>query len=181
MGEIKSAIELAMERTKNLVMDDEEKKAFARKDREDRFRALVRRFLEGMVDEDEFLRDYREIGDKKSQKGAFLVDSIREEFASSTENERLFALLEIVGRDAGGGLAEEALALKGWFRKELVAREAGMRGRIVARLKDLGISGDAVEPNIPAWEESRDAAREIASLIGARLEEWKKRLQALSS
>jgi hypothetical protein len=181
MGEIKSAIELAMERTKNLVMDDEEKKEFARKDREDKVRVIMRRFVEGMIEDVEFLREFGEIRGEKSQKSALLVDLVAEGFQTSRDNERLFALLRLIGEDAGSGLAAEAEALKIWFQKELAAREAGIKERIIARLEDLGISGDAVEPNVPEWEESQDAAREIGSLIKGRLHEWKKRLQAVSS
>jgi hypothetical protein len=181
MGEIKSAIELAMERTKNLVMDDEEKIAFARKDREDRVRAIMRRFLEGMIEGAEFLHEYRDIKAEPSAKSALLVDLIVEEFKASGTNDRLFALLMLLGGEAGGGLEGEARSLERWFRDELAAREAGIRKRIIARLKDLGISGDAVEPNVREWEESQEAGREIGSLMRDRLHGWKEKLQAVRS
>jgi hypothetical protein len=181
LAEIKSAIELAMERTKNLVMDDEEKKEFARKYREDRLRAVMRRFLEGIIGGDECLREYNDIRGEKAQKSALLLDLIIEEFRVSTENEMLFALLQLIGEDAGGGLAGEVQALKGWFQKELAAREGEIRNGIMSRLNDLGISGTAVVPNIPEWEESQSAAKEIGSLIRSRLFDWKDRLQAISS
>jgi|WetSurMetagenome_2_1015567.scaffolds.fasta_scaffold71083_3 hypothetical protein len=180
MAEIKSAIELAMERTKNLVMGDDEKKEFVRKDREDRLRAVMRRFLEGIIDGEECLREYKHIDGEKAQKSALFLDLIIEEFRISTENEMLFALLEIIGEDAGGGLAREAQTLKSWFQKELAAREEGIRKGIVSRLKDLGISGTAVVPNIPEWEESQSAAKEIGSLIRSSLSGWRDKLLATS-
>ncbi len=178
MGEIKSAVELAMERTKNLVMDDEERRAFARKDREDKIRALMRRFLEGMIEGEEFLRDYGAIPGDRVQKRLLLLDLLEEEFQGSSENERLFALLELLAEESGGGLSAEARELRGWFQKELTSKEAGIRQRIVDRLKEIGISGSAVEPNVAEWEESRDAARDIGSLVTSRLREWKEKLHA---
>ena len=58
MSEIKSAIELAMERTRNLVMDDEEKRQASVRDREQKMTALLRRFMENMIDERRFLNEY---------------------------------------------------------------------------------------------------------------------------
>lgn len=180
MGEIKSAIELAMERTKNLVMDDDEKREFARKNMEDRLRAAVRRFLEGMITGDDFLREYREFSVDRQGKSALLMTIIGEEFQASTGNERLFSLLEVVGEDAGGGLAEEARALKSWFTSELGKRDGEIRRKVIARLEEIGISGSAVEPNIAEWEESQDAARNIGGLLAGRLQKWKERLGAVS-
>ena len=57
MAKIKSAIELAMEKTKNLVMDQKEKEEFERRGLEDKLRAVMRRFLEGMTDREEFMAE----------------------------------------------------------------------------------------------------------------------------
>ncbi|HQM77478.1 MAG TPA: hypothetical protein PLF87_09745, partial [Syntrophorhabdaceae bacterium] len=52
MAVIKSAIELAMERTKNIVLGDEEKKVLAGKEADNRLRSIVRRFFSGITDID---------------------------------------------------------------------------------------------------------------------------------
>ena len=180
MAEIKSAIELAMERTKNLVMDDEEKRAFARKDLEEKLRAVMRRFLEGMIDPHQFLDDYGSIKADRSTKRTLLVDLIIQEFEASAQNERVFTLMELVGADAGAGFEEEARALKTRFLKELETREGGIRKSIAGRLRDLGISGSAVEPNVADWDEWKAGAREAASLFRRHLSEWKDRMSAVS-
>jgi len=179
LGEIKSAIELAMERTKNLVMDDDEKREFARKNMEDRLRAAVRRFLEGMITDDDFLQEYKDLAGDRPGIGALLVTIIGDEFQAATGNERFFSLLEVVGEDAGADLAEEARALKSWFTRELGKRDGEIRRKVIARLEEIGISGSAVEPNIAEWEESQDAARDIAGLLAGRLQKWKERLGAV--
>ncbi len=180
MSEIKSAIELAMERTKNLVMDDDEKRELARKNMEDKLRAAIRRFLEGIVAGEDFLREYKETSGDRAAKDAVLLDTIADEFQASTDNERLFALLELIGEDTGGGLAEESRALRRWFAHELEGRDEEIRKRITGRLFEMGISGSAVELNIPEWEESQDVARQIGGLMRSRLNEWKERLKAAS-
>ncbi len=180
MGEIKSAIELAMERTKGLVMDEKEKEEFARKDLEEKLKAVVRRFLEGIAGSDEFLREFKHIAGDERRERDLLVDLVIAEFDSSIENERLFSLLEIVGEELGGGLGEEARGLKKRFRDELKARETGIREDIVERLRLMGISGSAVEPNLPEWEEWKDAAREVGNILKKGLHEWRNRIQAVS-
>jgi hypothetical protein len=176
LGEIKSAIELAMERTKNLVMDDDEKREFARKNLEDKLRAAVRRFLEGMVTGEDFLHEYNDLPGDRAAREALLLDMVADEFqTSAADNEKLFSLLELIGEDIGGGLAEEARTLKGWFTRELGTQDEEIRKRIIARLLEMGISGSAVQPNISAWEESQDAARQIGGLVRDRLQKWKKR------
>jgi hypothetical protein len=177
LGEIKSAIELAMERTKNLVMGEEEKREFARRNLEERLRAIVRRFLEGIISEEDFLDEYKSSQGAQSSKAGLLVDMVADDFQTSSDNERLFDLLEIVGEDAGGGLVADARSLRTWFVAELKTRTDDIRKRIMARLHDLGISGDAVEPHIPAWEESQEATREIGGLMRGRLQGWKERLE----
>lgn len=179
MAEIKSAIELAMERTKNLVMDDEEKRLLVRKDLEDRLRALVRRFAEGMIDRDGFWADYGDIKGDRHEKRAILADLVIQGFETSLDNDRLFEVLELLGEDAGGSLAAEAKALKYGFRKDLDAREAGIREGIMASLKKMDISGSAVEPNVAEWKEWRDASLDTVALLKHRLIEWKERVLAI--
>jgi hypothetical protein len=179
MAEIKSAIELAMERTKNLVMDEEEKRELARKDLEDRMRAIMRRFLEGMIDRERFLDDYRDVSAEKREKRVLLADLVIQGFEASVDNERLFELLELLGEDAGGGLGREAKALRTRFESELKAREAGIREGIIGRLRAMEISGSAVEPNVAEWNEWKDAASGIAPLLKQRLIEWKDRVLAV--
>ncbi len=180
MAEIKSAIELAMERTKNLVMDEKEKEQLARKDLEDRLRAIMRRFLEGIVDPAGFMNEYRDIEAARSEKRSMVIDQIIDEFDASPENERLFDLLELVGRDAGEQAAREAQALKERFDRELHARAAGITDNVSKRLNAMGISGTSVQPNIREWEEWKEAVRDLGGQFRKRLLGWKDMVQATS-
>jgi|WetSurMetagenome_2_1015567.scaffolds.fasta_scaffold891447_1 hypothetical protein len=181
MGEIKSAIELAMERTKNLVMGEQEKKEFARKDMEDKLRAAIRRYQEGMIGQDGFLSEYEDIKGEEPEKRGYAVDQIISELEATTNRDRLFDLLEILAKGKSKDLTEEVRDLKEWFRSELNSRDSDIAKRILTRLSGLGISGDAIKPNIPEWEESHDAAREISSLIKSRVGQWKERLLRVSA
>ncbi len=173
MAEIKSAIELAMERTKNLVMDEKEKQAFARREIEERARAIIRRYAEGIIDRETFLVEYGSINAQKAEKRSIVMDIVIEEFNASAENERLFEILEMVGEEVGGPFGDQVKALKREFRKDLEKRATGIKMRVKERLEAMGIKGSSVEPNVAEWEEWKDAVQEIGSLFKGRLNEWK--------
>ena len=173
MAKIKSAIELAMERTKHLVMDEKEKEEFARRGLEDKLRAVMRRFLEGMIGREELLAELEGMKAGKREKRLLLIDLILEEFDLPGDKERLFDLLELVGEEAGDGLAGDARSLKDRFREELRANAAGVREEITKRLEHMGISGGSLEPNTEEWEEWKDAAQKTGILFKGWLHEWK--------
>jgi hypothetical protein len=176
MGEIKSAIELAMERTKNLVMGEQEKKEFVRKDMEDKLRAAIRRYQESMIGSDDFVNEYENIKGEDQDKRNSAIDQVIAELEGAQNREKLFDLLEILAKRKSRDMAGEVHDLKEWFHRELNSRENDIVKRIYARLSSIGISGNAIKPNIPAWEESHDTAREIGSLIKNRVGQWRDRL-----
>ncbi len=173
MAEIKSAIELAMEKTKHLVMDEKEKEEFARRGLEDKLRAVMRRFLEGMIGREELPAELEGMKAGKREKRLLLVDLILEEFDLPGDKERLFDLLELVGEEAGNGLDGDARSLKDRFREELRANAAGVRAEITKRLEHMGISGGSLEPNTEEWEEWKDTAQKTGILFKGWLHEWK--------
>ena len=80
MAEIKSAIELAMEKTKNLVIDSKEREEMAVKEIEDKVKAVIRRFMEEMIDhvDSELVRsDVVQLGDQVVLVCGFPVGAIR--------------------------------------------------------------------------------------------------------
>jgi hypothetical protein len=176
VGEIKSAIELAMERTKNLVMDESEKREASIRETEQRLTALVRRFMEEMIDERGFHEEYDKTSGEEGLKRSAAMDAIVEEVNGRAGDERLFCALSLVG---GPGLADEVEALKGRFRREMEIQERRIRERIEKRLDAMGISGNAVEPNVPAWDEWKEAVEEGKNLLKRQVAEWKERLKVV--
>ncbi len=179
MAEIKSAIELAMERTKNLVMDEKEKEAFARRETEERAKATVRRYCEGIIDRDKFVIEYNDMQGRKTEARAVFIDTVLEEFEVTDEKERLFEILEIVGEGAGPSFVEEVKKLKRDFGREAEKRASGVKTKIKERLEKMGIRGSSLEPNVAEWEEWKDAVRETAGLFRRRLNDWKNRIETV--
>ncbi len=86
MGEIKSAIELAMERTRGLVLDEKEKEALALKELENGLKALVLRLREEIIDIDEFRGEYGAFKGEKLQKSRALFDIVIDELDVTDDN-----------------------------------------------------------------------------------------------
>ena len=176
MGEIKSAIELAMERTKGLVMDDQEKEKAAAKELGSRINGLLRRYLEEMIDGDDFQKEYEKLGGEKNQKNELLTDAALTEFGLSDNIEKASDILSFVGGGVDEQLRKEIEDLRLEFHERIAAQVEGAKENIIARLKEMGISGSAVEPNVTEWDEWKAAVNQVKSLFGKRLDEWKNKV-----
>lgn len=176
MGEIKSAIELAMERTKGLVMDDQEKREAADREMGSRVSGLLRRYLEEMIDWEDFQKEYEKLGGEKAQKNKLLLEAALTEFGLSDNNEKAFDILSFVGGGVDVRLKEEIEALRLEFHERITAEVEGAKAKITARLKEMGISGNAVEPNVTEWDEWKVAVNEVKSLFRKRLDAWKNKV-----
>jgi len=176
MAEIKSAIELAMERTKNLVMDDEEKRESQKKEVENRVRAILRRYLEGMTEADRALAELDEIKADYGLKKKLLINLLLEDFDITRENSRMLGLFHQVGGGTAGPFVAELDEIRKEFSFETAKQEGVVRRKIENRLEEMGITGDGLDPNVEAWEEWRDALAETGAVFGKRIDEWKERL-----
>ena len=174
MGEIKSAIELAMERTKNLVTDEEERRSLARQDIENKARVVLRRYLAGMAEEDVAVRElhgvvgYEDI--KEPVQRGLLVGGID---MCEGSREKLVALFRFMDATSDRSMKERLKVLEDDFFREMNEKEALVRVRIHERLRELGITGDAVEPNIREWDEYREAVKEAERIFKDQISAWR--------
>jgi len=176
VAEIKSSIELAMEKTKNLVMDEEERKLSALRDTENKIRATLRRYLEGMIERDDVEKEMEEIKGDEGLKRSLLLDLLIEEFDIGSDNTRLLELFYIVNGGLQESLKKELATLKNKFKEEMEKRGMIIRERIAGRLREMGITGDGVEPNIEEWDEWKEGQEEAGAVFKKRIAEWKNKL-----
>ena len=179
MAEIKSAIELAMERTKNLVMDEEEKEKSLIRDAENRLKAIVRRFLDGAVCIDDFQNQYDKIELTEGAKRALLVDLVADGFDVG-EDARLFDLLHVADRKMDDRLKKQLDTFQRRFSEALEKKSGDVRKRILNRLKMMGITGSALEPNLVAWDEWKEAVTETKEAFRSQLQQWKDEVKAVT-
>jgi hypothetical protein len=173
MAEVKSTIELIMERTKNLSASPQEREAFHRREREKHLRSLVQRLLEYSLSIDD-VRDELE-KEKKSGRAAEALEHLKSALAGhvdpEADNDRLLRLIhELVGTSEET-LRETVLSC----REELDTWKKGIRQSRKKELEAKGIAGSAVLPNPeadPQWKARREqlqadcAKRLLAAISG---------------
>jgi hypothetical protein len=177
MAEIKSAIELAMEKTRNLVVDSNEREAMAIKDIEDKVKAVLRRYMEEMVDDEDAAKELNKINADPVLKRILIVDAVVEEFDVRKNNEPLLALMYAAGIDLPETMRSELETLSKTFREEVEARKMVVRGRIRDNLAGSGIAGDGIEPNLVAWNEWHEEVEQAGNAFKQRMEELKDKIK----
>ena len=168
-----------MERTKNLVMDDVEKEKSLIRDAENRLKATARRFLDGAIDIDDFQNQYDKVELTEVAKRSLLVDIVVDGFDVG-EDAKLFDLLHVVDRKLDNRLKKELDALQKRFSEALEKKSGEVRKRILDRLKKMGITGSALEPNLAAWDEWKEAVTETKQVFSSRLQQWKDEVKAVT-
>jgi hypothetical protein len=157
MAEIKSTIDLIMERTKNLSASPEERESYQRQEREKRLRGLIQRLLDDKLTldgaKDELAKE------KKNGSAAEVTEVLKKALAGhvdpEADNERLFRfVIELVGTSLDR-LGETLTAC----REEATSWKAVLAERQKKDLESKGITGTAVLPNPeaePQWKARRE-------------------------
>lgn len=151
MGEIRSTLDIIMEKAKGMEVTDEDKAAFMRREVEGKIRGLLQRYLEGIVTEERLQSEIEALGDDRH---GVAMEALRREclerMVLDGDNR---ALLDILAHVAGFDttpVEELLLQYRQGREKTRNKREAVLR----ERLKDKGISGSAVVSNLaadPEW------------------------------
>jgi hypothetical protein len=178
MAEIKSAIQLAMERTQGLVMDDRERKSLARKELANNLRTLYRRFREGLIDERE-ARSQLDAGECDAEfKRKLVLDLLSEEFDSSDDIAQLGTLLTFVRFVVDDQSYQELRSIEKDCNVELKKLRAGLKSKIMEDLGSSGITGTSVEPNVESWPRWQETTADVRRAFKKQIEEWKNKVLA---
>jgi hypothetical protein len=154
MAEIKSTLELAMERTRHLTMSEEDKREHAAREFKEAVNRLVLRFLDGQTDPDRFRTEFSTI-----QTGPFGKAEAAAEIGRRIDPEADNSLvLDLIKLGLGYDISSIEAVLKK-FREALHSEDRRTAERIGADLLNKGISGSALIPNLDA-DKDRAARRE---------------------
>ncbi|MBA4393240.1 MAG: hypothetical protein C0407_06780 [Desulfobacca sp.] len=150
MGEIKSTLDLIMERTKNLSMSPEEKEEIKRQEWLKKVRGWVQKFLDDLVDRDKIKGELLE---KEHPSGweNLLKKELIDGLDPDGDNQKRFELLkEFLEIDPEG-----FMKILGGYQQRL-ALEGGKRLTFLkGQLANQGVAGTAVIPNLnrdPSWK-----------------------------
>lgn len=168
MAEIKSTLELIMERTRNLTMTEQDKESLHRKEAVGKIKGSVQRYLDDLIsvgtlktemeNSEENLPDCRQIME------SFLLEHLNPE----SENRKIFKALE-------QAMEADTIPLRdriSRFRMEIEKEKEEIAKRLNRALADRKISGSAVIPN-PARDET------LQSTLQKMKEDFKKEISLL--
>ncbi len=160
MAEIKSTIDLVMERTRNLTMSEEDKREQATAEFRATSNRLIQKYMDREIDVDRFLDEFRRIENKHGlpAKRVAAVEIVKR-IDPTGDNRPLLDLLK-------SGLDVNVSGIEGILNDFSKAVDSEDRETIIRLEKDLlerGISGSAVLPNLAAdngWIQRRQEISE---------------------
>jgi len=169
MGEIRSTMDIIMEKTKNLTMSEEEKAQFNRKALQGKVKGLVQKFLDDLISLPS-IRLEMESEKKKhpAQAEELLKGELMERLEPDSNNEKVFQLLEeILGIDTNP-FKRVITEFQEEVTKERALKVEGLRKKLAER----EISGPAVVPNPDLdetwsqfYKESKRACKERLAIM----------------
>ena len=176
MAEIKSTIDLIMERTKGLTLSPEEKERLEEEKRVRGAQTLVQRYLRGELSPEELSRKRDEIT-SNAQKAMMkaLVEGIR---LGREEFNRAMGALERWGGKGNRVQLQRIRDLAHPFGQALQKRRRKVKAELWEDLARKGVQGSAVEPNVEGsdkWDETIEA---VAQEFDPRLRQLRKDLLA---
>ncbi len=176
MSEIKSTLDLVMERTKNLTMNAAEKEGQRKTELKKRLAGLIQKFQDQIIKPTELFKHLNEL------KNTFghgvekrMADEILGRIDVETDNDRCLTLLT----DHFGLEISTLKMIQAEFKQALQTGKTDRIDILKSRLSDhYGISGTAVVPNIETdrgWQQERTA---ITERFRIKLDAEKNRLAA---
>jgi len=181
MGGIKSALELAMERSKKYAISDAEREKIKEKEVLQKAIGLFHRYKDGHVSLSEMTREIERMDEKTREKvKETLLSQWVDALWLDDDSKRFLDAIEAIrgGRDLTE-MKEKFEKFINAYHSEIDQARERMSLQLAGELKEEGISGDAVEPNVQeskGWQNLLDSVNRSHQ---GRLDEIKEALRKL--
>jgi hypothetical protein len=180
MAEIKSTLELALERTKKMAISEKEKEEIRQKKLLEKAKGLFHRYREGHAPLSELQKEIERMDEKTSAAvKEFLLSQWIEALSLKEEDERLIKGIVWLKNGRVEEVPERFRHLLSQYREEMEKTRHEARTRLEEALKRDGIAGSAVEPNVEGDLPWKEAVENLDHLYGEKLEEIRKQLRNL--
>lgn len=180
MAEIKSTLELALERSRKISLSKEDKEKIRQKEIEEKISSLFYRFGEGRLHLHEM---EKEIGQMEKGAGEAIKEGLltrwMEALCLQEGSEKILRGIEWLKHRPIDEVKQRFEKLLAQFRNEKEKIEQEVRSQLLEALRREGFSGDAIEPNLEASDLWRKALAELNQKYQYPLEEIKEFLRTL--
>lgn len=169
MAEIKSTLDLVMERTKNLFMTEEEKRGQKLQEFKASLSGLILRYRESTLSMEQLKREIRILQETTEiEENRVVTEDLASRLDPDENNEAVLSILQgVCGADTSrvsAVIAEYAAVLRSEALAEMDHASARLRER-------HGVSGSAVVPNLSNDREWAETRRVIRDRFTAQLKE----------
>lgn len=180
MGEIKSTLELAMDRTKHLAVSEKEKKEMKQKEVLQKASGLFHRYREERLSLNDVLKEVERMEGKTAiTVKAYLLSHWIDALSLDDDNERILKGVESLKEKSVAEVRQRFDRLLSQYQREKDEAKEKTGVQLVEALKKGGIWGSAVEPKV---EGSGLWKKEIENLDRSyliKLDEIKEQLRRL--
>jgi hypothetical protein len=178
MAEIKSTLELALERTKKMTISEKEKEEIRQKKLLETAKGLFHRYREGHAPLSELRK---EIGRMDEKTSALVKDSLLSQWIDALslkdEDERLIKGIEWLKNGRLEQTLQRFRQLSSQYREEMEKIRQETRTQLVEALEREGIAGSAIEPNVTGNLLWKEAVEKLDHLYTEKLDQIKKQLR----
>ena len=153
MGEIKSTLDLVLEKTKNLTLSSKEKEEQKQKEIENRIKGMMQKYQDGILSKNELIADYEILKtDCNMSQNSSLIIEITKRIDPDQDNQ---PLLELLQKCCAIDTAAIETIIEN-FRTEYITASQNRIERLREDLaKRHNITGSAVLPNLDVDEQWR--------------------------
>lgn len=177
MAEIKSAIELAMEKTKGLRLSREEKEKLKEEELQSKAQSLVNRFLEVDFHLKEVEKDLGKYSpDQREHLEKLILHYLSEAVQLDRDNDLIFQGVEAFQKESKNTIKKIQELIEGYHRRKEKEYKQTEKD-LLKKLERQGISGSAVQPKVEGSQEWQDALVKFKPPIEDQLQILKKELQ----
>jgi hypothetical protein len=174
LGEIKSTLDLVLEKTKHLKQSSEEKQARAQRDVEDRIKGMLQKYQDGVSSLKQLQRDYEALKTEyKITDNTIMAGRVINRLDPGLDNRALFEALEHCCHLDSGGIADVINEYQAGYHTAAQNRLARLKESLAQKYL---ISGSAVVPNLEADEQWRREAQVLNSAFEQKLNQEKDKL-----
>jgi hypothetical protein len=180
VGEIKSTIELAMERTKKFAISEREREEIKQREVLQKATAFFHRYREGHLPLNDILKQIERMEKKTATKvREYLLSQWIDSLSLDDEEDKIFKGIESLGQGNIDKVKQKYHSLVSQYReeKEKIKEMVGAQRREILRMG--GISGSAVEPNLEEDELWIKEDEKLGHFYKATLDEIKEQLRGL--
>jgi hypothetical protein len=180
MGEIKSTLELAMERTKKFAISEKEKEEIKQKEILQKVTSLFHRYGDGHLPLNEILKEIKKM---EKRKATIVKESLLSQWIDALslddDNERILRGIESFKQRNIVEIKEKFHNVLSQYQGEKERGKEELRVQCIEALRKEGIYGSAVEPKIEGSELWKKENEKLNQSYRKKLEEIKQQLRGL--